>query len=50
MKNKKDKKKANPFGGKMKKGRGKAARGMGAMMNPPPMMGGGGPFGGGGMV
>ena len=38
MKKKKDKKKANPFGGKKKKGRGKAARGMGAMMNPPPML------------
>jgi hypothetical protein len=42
----KSKKKTNPFGGKKaKKGRGKMARGMSAMMAPSPMMGGlGGPF------
>lgn len=34
-------KKANPFAAKKtKKGRGKTARGMGAMMAPSPMMGG----------
>ena len=36
---KKDKKKTNPFA-KKTKGRGKTARGMGAMMQPSPMMGG----------
>jgi hypothetical protein len=48
VKKKKLKKKTMPFGGKKaKKGRGKMARGMSAMMAPSPMMGGlgGKPFG-----